>query len=676
MPEIFSNEGDSIEAQQAKFSRRGLERHLERILAGGAESKDVLAGLTDEEVRLLSGFFEGGVAEAVGEERGKLAVELQGSLANLPEIRPEEQKQSFDLMRSNAMKYRHLERAREEAPRVFREKVLPRLRNDALIVAMQERIRTQDGVLNEQMRHLLVESPETFIGISLIELRHLKRQMNKTGIAETQWVKEQEENINQELDRGNVVFLAGETGTGKTVIAQKIARERAERKHPEKGDAVQIETINGHKFMTREELWGYLGLAKPDKIESSTVPDLIRQAREKYRQEREGVDESPETLFDEETIRRVEEGQAVDGATITKYFWGPVLKAAEDGKICVIDEFNYIPPGLFASLNEIMAKMQRAARGERVTVTSPDNREVEIKKGAGIVVTGNVTHTEMQRYLERVEFDPALLDRLKTIFYSTPPQEIDANFQSSKESASAYAEGEAAKERDLYQIALAKLVDEKANLRAPEDALAKVWALCSAFKTFQKNFAGDPLRPEDQFTQGGSRIEARLAKIHASIRKLERVVDEWKESGFEHELDQHVYDVLVKPARLYAPGEAAYFYQILRNKYGFFRSDGWDDNPNYGSGGIVRTFSPAVPGRPNKPEALKFYQPAEIAEAFQGVETPWGAGNVREAADMGRMEAAMEMERMLEDAKEKVRILSERVDEFCEDEAALNQMNA
>lgn len=539
-----------------------------------------------------SGFLK----KMLGEERHQTFVDLEDEIERGKSQSTEGKMASFTRLYDALREEKDLEKKDQ-----LQEEILQRLQeiqseeaelDGPLLQAMIAHAIEEKEKVREEISELPNQSPEAFMGISIKELREYKKQLDSGALVETPWVKKTKEEITENLKSHRNVFLFGETGTGKTEVARVIAREMTG-----KGEIM----IRGHKFMTPEEVWGYLGLAaKEGKVNDTEILQAIKNKNPESTPEEvnEIFQASKEVLMGKSTSQEIE----------TKYFVGSLVKAAKEGRVLVIDESNYIPPGLLASMNEILANPKP---GRKITIPLT-GEEVEIAKGFGVIMTGNIAFDSIKRYKDRYETDPALKDRVKFIEYNTPPQEIGREH-----------DYKADVEKDLFLVALADLADKKGNVSVAggEEGLRKVWRLCQAFKLFQENFAG---RPGTKYKDaGGQEFVVPLAKNHASMRKLRNIMGGWKKEGQKFELDQYVWKELIEPS-LTEPTEAAYFYQQLQVLYGFFDSEGWDQNPNYGQGLKMTRFEVDTPSdeEPNQADKIKSVSVKDVSEAIRGHQMP------------------------------------------------------
>lgn len=539
------------------------------------------------------------------EELRRLREQLLAELAELgisPEIQEQLRAESLERLAKFLADYRiagRLKRISQHGIKISRATGLDDFAN-----FLEEENDELDNSIKKRAR----ESPEAFLAFHLLRLREYRKSLERGELVRTPWVEEKIKEIINYLRMGQPVFLYGETGSGKTELAKFIAQ------HYSNG----FEIVRGHRFMTREDLFGYLGLKATEPPPPEKVPALIKEAMKKVKEENPDMTDK-ELKDDKSIIERVIIGQASDPVTVTEFYWGPVYRAMSEGKILIIDEANYIPPGLLSSLNEILSG---ARPGIEFKITET-GQVVKIKEGFGVILTGNINKEKEEKYLERYKLDPALRDRVKLIKYNTPPQE-----NRSKIGPYSQLETGETPERDLFLIAVATLIDRRGNLTLPngEAGLKQVWQLCQAFKLFQDIFAGEPVGGEYQFVQGSSSLSLKITQNNLSMRKLINILTRWRRDGFSRSLDYYIWDEVIKQA-LSTPQEAAYFYQIFQKIYGFFQDEKtWDQSPDYGSGGVV-VFNYNHPGQidqkiPRSQRNILLVDVIKLVEAVSGEKMP------------------------------------------------------
>ncbi|HYD35072.1 MAG TPA: AAA family ATPase [Vitreimonas sp.] len=551
---------------------------------------------------------------------------------------------------------------------------------DTQIITVQK---TLDGLYKMKREVLPNLNPEAFIATYLLDIRRMKREYRRTGVMSTEWVTLKEREIENTLTSLGMVAVVGETGTGKTKVAGKIARRIHHGLYPNDGDN-SFEFIAGNKHTTKEDLFGYLGL-DVRVIDPLSVPDQIIAAQKALATKNVKEDlGSAELEGWKRIIETVLIHQAGQKEMITKDFWGPVQRAMVEGRALIIDEFNYLDPGLLASLNEY----SQLRPGQEVTL--PNGTTVRVKKGFCIIFTGNISIRRANRYLQRSGMDPALLNRLGAalVEYNTPPldgidQAYDADIK--KSAAGEFSNNK----RDLYQIVLAMLCDEKGNLYAPaingreSDELFNVlWRLAHAFKTLQNNYAGLPMRKEDSYNEIH---EVSLEKTHTSMRTLTNLLKDWKQEAYQYDLEHYIIQHILRPASIMSPSEAEYIYHVFKVN-GFFQTDSkWSkvlesiETPEQGVNDLrVKDYNSNDFKRDDI--QVTVYNTWEVAEAFSGRSVPREIraeklGNPNEKISheevMGFYRSASEQ---LESFKTHIENMQNALDAFCADETKINEL--
>jgi MoxR-like ATPase len=609
--------GKEKEAYEKLLRKRGLERHKEKIehvrkkISYEEKEKELYEklekigklGLTKKEKDKL---------ELLEEEIGKLEEEIRKDLSpeEIEELKSESFKRLAKFMRD---RYKLLKARDEiytdlrELEKEYEKATFPSEKEEYLdlITKYKEAIKEK---IEKPLQQLKFQNPESYLADCLLTLQEYKEQL-PSGIVETDYPKTMKEMIKEKLLKNRIAALLGETGTGKTQIAKKVAKELT-------GD---YEFIPGHRFITADDLFYARGL-KAEKIPPSKVPEIINKEIEKFRQEHPDLPKG-EIKVQEEIIKDVVKGQAASPSLTTEVFYTGVLKAANEGKIVIIDEFNYIPPALLAGLNALI----EAKPNEEISVFG---QKVKVKPGFGVILTGNITTADFQgRYLQREKLDPALVNRLNSglIQYSSLPQ-ANIAFQESIIDYEEFKKGELPPKRELFQIGLAMLGDEKGNIYGPEDLLKQVWNLAESFSLLQKIYGGEKLDTPVKLPDGRDVV---LKEYAVSNRTFLDVLKSWQEDNFKYPLDWYIYDSLIRPAALVSPTEAGQMLCILRERGDFFKDEQWkilSYNPgkNFRIEGVddieknKRNFLKTLPQQ--KP--IKFFTPQEVAEAFFGIKMP------------------------------------------------------
>ncbi len=394
---------------------------------------------------------------------------------------------------------------------------------------------------NEELREKsLALSPEAYFGLHLKQLKEYKKELEKGKIVETDYVKEQMEDIAVHLRANKPILIYGHLGSGKSELAMHAAKKIT-------GKEALI--ISGSKNISQAEFYGHQILT---------------------------VDEK-------------------SGSTKSDYFMGPIYQAMEEGRVLIIDEVNAIPHEILISLNHILTRKV----GDKINIQQDSGRKIEIKDGFGIIMTGNLNQGQ-EKYIDRQDMDPAFLSRLHKIEYDYLRQNIEGSLEDT-----------AGKENELFQLLLADIINKNGDMEIPEDSPKKLWNLAKAARLIQNVFAGKEIDGAYYFREAGGRAARYFLQENVlSIRALENIISQWKAEGYEKELDCYVYNNFIKEGTV--ASDRAYLYQVLKDQFGFFKSDGWEQNPDYGNAGVVSSFEITVPE--NEAAKIKFFSPREVVE--------------------------------------------------------------
>ena len=405
----------------------------------------------------------------------------------------------------------------------------------------------QNQLQNLEKANQEIESSslEGFLAVNLLEIRNLRRQLEK-GIVETPSVREKINEIKEYLLRGQIPFVYGETGIGKSAAAIKIAKELSGK---------EPEIIPGSEKTTYEELVGFLGLTVGKELRAEEFYQLFKEEIESFRKKNPNAPEDLEKLINDFLVSRFSQKP-----TITEFQKSRTFEALNEGRMVIIDEANMIPSGILAAYNRVFDEVRRKGIIEVPLTGEKINLKEKAKEGfPSFILTGNITTASTNRY-KRFILEPTLRDRIVLIEYPTPDQETDPSKKHTDQEIP----------RDLYTIGMISLLDKKGVLRAPEDAPDKVWRLAQAFKVFQNAFAGKA--PLEIKGQAGASANVWPEKNHASMRKFLDILESWQKDGYQYEIDSYIWKYLIQPS-LDTPQEAVTFYQILQANYDFFQKN-------------------------------------------------------------------------------------------------------
>ena len=658
---------DEKEVYKKLLEKRGLERHkeirkwAEKEISGEEIRKRMneivmKAGLSEEEI-------EKETPEKVFRERIETLEEEISKLATKEEIE-RLKTESFGRLREFMKERKSAEKALSELYQILEE-----LRNQYQKEVLESKKQILTQLIDECSQYiekleekiekdLPFRNPESFLAHSLLKLRQYKEEL-PSGIVETEYPKIQKERAKEILTKKRLVAFLGETGTGKTLLAKKIAQEMT-------GD---YEFVPGHRFINVEDLFYYRGL-DVRKIDPKKVPEIIKEEIKRFKQEHPDLSEKEIRKY-EEIITDVVKGQAASKELTTEVFLSAVLRAAKEGKIVIVDEFNYIRPALLGGLNALI----EAKPDQEISVYG---QKIKVKPGFGVIFTGNITRSEFQgRYLQREKIDPALVNRLNSglIEYGSLPQANNVAFQESILSEKKFKEGKEIPKRELFKIGLTILADEKGNISGPKDLLEKTWNLAREFSLLQKLYAGEKLETPVKLPSDQNVV---LKEYAISNRTFRSVLESWKNDNFRYSIDWYLYDNLIRPASVISPSEAGQIFLLLKERGGFFQDKSWEvlkvDSSTYRIEGIEEI-------ERNRKEFLKtqeikeptyYFTPKEVAEAFLGVEMPELEeieGVKKEIIDKEKMEKYMELKEKYEKLKEFIENWEETVELYCQDEA-------
>lgn len=451
----------------------------------------------------------------------------------------------------------------------------------ALTAIQQKRAEARDEFL-----HAISGSPEAFIAAHSAELRAYRRQYEGGRIIETPYVREKLSELREKLQARDNIFVSGETGIGKTEVS-RIAARRFSGKEPV--------VVRGYLGMGSDELFGRMVLTDNEDRRAEALAGEVDRG---LRLLRERI---PHPSADQEanTIAQI---LSRGNVTSTEYLMGGVYRAAREGRVVIIDEANLIPPEFLAKLNDIMTKRP----GERIDIQEDGSRGIEVREGFGIIFTGNEnppSGPRARRYIGRAS-DLPFLDRVSKVSYSYLPQAVDGQPRDFS-----------LEEKQLFLVALVtallppggdvrtsdeKLEDRLGSCFLPGGArgLDLLWRLSQFAAVTQRAFAGE-IRDGDTYGFSLNGISTGIeTSVSLSPRSFMRVIESWKASGFQVELDHFVAEDLISRAQ--DPRERAYLYQ-LGQFFGLFEGDGWEKAPNFQDAVERGIFNPAIPRNPAEP---------------------------------------------------------------------------
>lgn len=466
--------------------------------------------------------------------------------------------------------------------------------------------------VGKEYRDAVQKSPEGFMAAHVADLRAYRRQYARGRIIQTPYVEEKKAEILQGLQGSRMCFISGETGTGKTEVARIVAREFSGREEI---------VVRGYLGMGASELYGHMTLTdSSEKRMQQAVKDI--EVAEKVYKER-----FPQAT--QEELATVAQGVlSRGGVTTTEYILGAVYRAAKEGRVCIVDEANYIPPELLASLNDILTKKP----GEKINVQQDGVGPITVQEGFGIIFTGNVNPPVgplAKRYIGRREFDAAFTDRVPNVSYERLPQAVQGqpkDYELADKQLFAIALTTALLPSVPASDTVEKLESRYGTLFLPggaEKGLDTLWRFAQFAAVTQMAFHGEVNDGDAHGFRSGAASVAYVPKVQLSNRGVMRVIEQWRQDGCERELDYYIAKDIF--SRATDPRDRAYLYQ-KGQFFGFFKSNGWEENPNYSPDSISR-FNVTIPDNAAAPSEIV---PArEVIEKLYGdvpARTQWPDG--------------------------------------------------
>ena len=375
-----------------------------------------------------------------------------------------------------------------------------------------------------------------------------------------------------ELNQGRIVFLSGDTGSGKTELALLVAQLYLDSKGIKNRKAILI-------WWSRETDLSDFTLEKvisSENMMSKSSDDLIRGERNATTLKEKVLD----TIIDKSAIKNeimseITQGEKTDEEKeqlkqeieqldldkyhiFTKYHAKGLIKAMHDGVPLIIDEMNAIRPEVLIGLNHYFTRKV----GEKITLPNGLG-SFEIKEGFCILATGNdkEANTKKDMYEGRYKIDESLINRMSVIekWYM---HQIDEQFSNSNLS-------EFDEERDqleylnaneIYGVLLMLLLDPKKKKGKRLTTSSKVWfeimkeslvwktaqETKSAFFLELKKFAIFIKKLQDAFERkhavmcDGVDISNLITKRAFSMRNVREILSDYQEDS--KSLYYHIYN--------------------------------------------------------------------------------------------------------------------------------------
>lgn len=375
-----------------------------------------------------------------------------------------------------------------------------------------------------------------------------------------------------ELNQGRIVFLSGDTGSGKTELALLVAQLYLESKGIKNRKAILI-------WWSRETDLSDFTLEKvisSENMMSKSSDDLIRGERNGTTLKEKVLD----TIIDKSAIKNeimseITQGEKTDEEKeqlkqeieqldldkyhiFTKYHAKGLIKAMHDGVPLIIDEMNAIRPEVLIGLNHYFTRKV----GEKIALPNGLG-SFEIKEGFCILATGNdkEANTKKDMYEGRYKIDESLINRMSVIekWYM---HQIDEQFSNSNlsEIDEQRDQLEYLNANEIYGVLLMLLLDPKKKKGQRLTTSSKVWfeimkeslvgktaqETKSAFFLELKKFAIFIKKLQDAFERkhavmcDGIDISNLITKRAFSMRNVREILSDYQEDS--KSLFYHIYN--------------------------------------------------------------------------------------------------------------------------------------
>ena len=375
-----------------------------------------------------------------------------------------------------------------------------------------------------------------------------------------------------ELNQGRIVFLSGDTGSGKTELALLVAQLYLDSKGIKNRKAILI-------WWSRETDLSDFTLEKvisSENMMSKSSDDLIRGERNATTLKEKVLD----TIIDKSAIKNeimseITQGEKTDEEKeqlkqeieqldldkyhiFTKYHAKGLIKAMHDGVPLIIDEMNAIRPEVLIGLNHYFTRKV----GEKITLPNGLG-SFEIKEGFCILATGNdkEANTKKEMYEGRYKIDESLINRMSVIekWYM---HQIDEQFSNSNlsEFDEQRDQLEYLNANEIYGVLLMLLLDPKKKKGQRLTTSSKVWfeimkeslvwktaqETKSAFFLELKKFAIFIKKLQDAFERkhavmcDGVDISNLITKRAFSMRNVREILSDYQEDS--KSLYYHIYN--------------------------------------------------------------------------------------------------------------------------------------
>ncbi len=423
-------------------------------------------------------------------------------------------------------------------------------------IYLNEQLDKERQVLEARMTEQIKTSREAYVYFYGNRLMEMKSILDKGGLVETDYVKSKIKKILSSLEVGKPVFIVGELGSGKTELAKHISRNYL-------GSEPLI--ISGFKDIGLEQIVGGRTVKKMENISPEEQTMFIEKKWKEFSQNLENGE-------NKEGMREVYVAayqEFFKNPVVVEATLGPLMRAMKEGRPLIIDEMNAIPHHILIMMNDLLLRKP----GRVVEPMIPGAESFEIKKGFGVLATGNYKPEDGVMYIGRQPIDAAFLSRFQIVGYDYLPN----NTSLEPEGLTVEEKRDWRAQNELVQMLAVRLLNEDLTATVPDDVFDQLSRLSMVARVLQDVFSGKEVSESWYARDGSNKVPPKdiLKENVLSIRHLIPLIDKWRASGFTQSLDKILYNGYVTNSDA-RPAEKMYLYQILKIQGGFFdEADNW-----------------------------------------------------------------------------------------------------